>query len=278
MAMKCERVAEMLPDYLQGSLGHDLDDQIEDHIEQCANCAQEVALWKELALLPIEQPSPALRTRFQAMLSAYGEGRTEKPAVAKERHSTPSWLAANWLRPAALGLAGALALLAIGFFAGRSSNTINPQPAIQQAQQQTQQLAEVRDELTNMRQLVVLSMLQQQSATERLQGVSFSTQDTHSDPQVLSALMHTLRYDSSVDVRLAALDALSRHGNQPQVRSGLLELLPTQKSPLVQVAMIDLFVEMHDTSALSQLQKFQTDPNLNPAVRERASWAIQKLS
>ncbi len=173
---------------MQGGLGHDLDDQIEDHIEQCANCAQEVALWKELALLPIEQPSPALRSRFQTMLSAYGEGRAEKPVAARERHSAPSWLAANWLRPAALGLAGAFALLAIGFLAGRSSNVVNPQPALiqaQQAQQQTQQLAEVRNELTDMRQLVVLSMLQQQSATERLQGVSFSTQDTHSDPQVL---------------------------------------------------------------------------------------------
>jgi HEAT repeat protein len=276
MAMKCERVAEMLPDYLQGGLGHDLDDQIEDHIEKCANCAQEVALWKELALLPVEQPSPALRSRFQAMLSAYGEGRSEKPAVAKERHSTPSWLVANWLRPAAIGLAGALALLVIGFFAGRNSVPVNLAP--QPSQQQVQQLSEVRNELSDMRQLVVLSMLQQQSATERLQGVSFSTQDTHSDPQVLTALMHTLRYDTSVDVRLAALDALSRHGNQPQVRSGLLDSLPKQQSPLVQVAMIDLFVELHDTSAINQLQKFQTDPNLNPAVRERAAWAIQKLS
>ncbi len=42
--------------------------------------------------------------------------------------------------------------------------------------------------------------------------------------------------------------------------------------------MIDLFVELHDTGVISQLQKFQTDSTLNPAVRERASWAIQKLS
>lgn len=273
--MKCERVAEMLPDYLQGGLGHDLDDQIEDHIEQCANCAQEVALWKELAHLPIEQPSPALRSRFQAMLSAYGEGRSEAPAAdARVRRSTPSWLTANWLRPAAIGVAGALAMLIIGFFAGRNTAPVNLQPS----QPEQQQLAEVRTELKDMRQLVVLSMLQQQSATERLQGVSFSTQDSHADPQVLAALLHTLRYDNSVDVRLAALDALSRHGNQPQVRSGLRDSLPTEQSPLVQVAMIDLLVELHDTGSINQLQKFQSDPKLNPAVRERAAWAIQKLS
>jgi hypothetical protein len=48
--------------------------------------------------------------------------------------------------------------------------------------------------------------------------VSYSRREDQLDPQVMSALVHTLRYDGSVDVRLAALDALSRHGAQPQVR------------------------------------------------------------
>jgi anti-sigma factor RsiW len=276
--MKCERVAELLPDYLQGGLGHDLDDQVEDHLEQCAHCAAEVALWKDLATLPVEQPSPALRSRFHAMLSAYGEGRGEKaqPEARRESHGIlAGWLAGSWLRPASVAFAGALAMLAIGFFAGRSTVVpVNPP----QNSNQVAQLTEMRDELTNMRQLVVLSMLQEQSATERMQGVSWSTQDTQSDPKILSALLHTLRYDTNVDVRLAALDALSRHGNQAEVRSGLLEALPTQQSPLVQVAMIDLMVELHDTNAIPQLKKFEGDNDLNPSVRERATWAIQHLN
>ena len=278
--MKCERVAELLPDYLQGGLGHDLDDQVEDHLEQCAHCAAEVALWRDLATMPVEQPSAALRTRFQAMLSAYGEGRGEKASVsvAPARESQglfAGWLAGSWLRPASVAFAGALAMLAVGFFAGRS--TVVPVNTQQNANQ-VAQLTEMRDELSNMRQLVVLSMLQEQSATERLQGVSWSTQDTQSDPKILAALLHTLRYDNNVDVRLAALDALSRHGNQQQVRSGLLEALPTQQSPLVQVAMIDLMVELHDTNAIPQLKKFEGDNDLNPAVRERATWALQRLN
>src|SRR5207253_8403487 len=68
-----------------------------------------------------------------------------------------------------------------------------------------------------MKQMVVLSMLQQQSAGARLEGVTWSTRDQQLDPKVLSALLHTLRHDPSVDVRLAALDALSRHSAQPHV-------------------------------------------------------------
>jgi HEAT repeat protein len=206
------------------------------------------------------------------MLAAYQEGRSPKAHFhnSGRKDAVPFWGFGNWGgRAMAAGLACALALLAVGFIAGRyaSNSDFHAQA----------ELAAVHAELTNMRQLVVLSMLQQQSATERLQGITWSTQEAQADPQVLAALAHTLRYDSSVDVRLAALDALGRHGNQPQVRAGLLDALQAQQSPLVQVAVIDLIVELRDTKAIEELQKVQQDPSLNPAVRERAQWAIRKL-
>jgi hypothetical protein len=137
----------------------------------------------------------------------------------------------------------------------------------------------MQSELTGMKQLVVLSMLQQQSATERLQGVTWSTREEQLDPQVLSALLHTLRYDGSVDVRLAALDALSRHARQPQVHKGILDAaLQEQQSPLVQVALIDLLLEWRDRDAAQRLQQLEQTPNLNPTVRQRVEWAKTKLN
>jgi putative zinc finger protein len=272
--MNCERVAQLLPDYLQGNLGHDEDDQLEDHFQQCTNCAQEAALWKDLAHLPVAQPGEALRANFEAMLVAYREGRREQSRAASKAFGRWfGWSVGDWLRPAIAGVAAALALLVAGFYAGRYGSAGNAP----QLQAQSQ-LAEMRTELGSMRQLMVLSMLQQQSATERLQGVSYSTQDAHLDPQILAALVHTLRYDASVDVRLAALDALSRHGNQPQVRTGLVDALEARQSPLVQIALIDLLVELHDAGARGQLQRFQQDLHVDRSVRERAAWALSKLS
>ncbi len=51
--------------------------QVEQHCEHCANCAQDVAMWKKLALLPPDQPSPDSRARFDAMLHAYSQQRVE---------------------------------------------------------------------------------------------------------------------------------------------------------------------------------------------------------
>ena len=145
-------------------------------------------------------------------------------------------------------------------------------------EQQARNANLLRAELRNMRQLVILSMLQQQSASERLQGVNWSMQKGTSDPRVLDALLNTLRHDASVDVRLAALRALSSHHDEPVVRTGLLDSLQPHQSPLVQVALIDLLVELRDASAVQQLQRMQQDRNLNPVVRERADWALTKLN
>ena len=268
--MKCEQIAELLPDYLQGDLRPEQRHNVEAHLKECAECAEEVELWRKLSLLPVEQPSPASRSRFEAMLQAYQAGRSGQPkgnSQWRERLSLQSSF--GWLRSPLGRLAWGAALLAIGVFSGlHLANSKSGSP----------DLAAMQSELTNMKQLVVLSMLQQQSASARLEGVTWSTRDQQLDPKVLSALLHTLRYDPSVDVRLAALDALSRHSAQPQVRSNVVNALQDQQSPLVQVALIDQLVEWHDREAAPHLEKLRQSPNLNPAVRQRADWAISKLN
>jgi hypothetical protein len=179
----------------------------------------------------------------------------------------------RWLRSPIGALAWSAAVLIIGLFAGVLVGT----RVGETNSSRSEELAAMHAELTNMRQLVVLSMLQQQSASERLQGVTYTSGEEHLDPQVSAALVHTLRYDNSVDVRLAALDALSRHAGQPQIRKSVVDALQEQQSPLVQVALIDLMTEWRDPDAAQRLRNFQETPNLNPTVRQRAEWAVSKL-
>jgi len=270
--MKCEHIAELLPDYLQGNLSPDQHQSVEAHLERCADCSEEVIIWRKLSLLPLDQPGPASRARFEAMLQAYQVGRSNQPADdsrSRKRGSAWNWNVFHWLRSPVGAMAWSAALLAIGVFAGL--RLAGPKPP-------SLDLAAMQSDLASMKQLVVLSMLQQQSASARLEGVTWSTRDQQLDPQVLSALLHTLRYDASVDVRLAALDALSRHGQQPQIHKAILDSLQQQQSPLVQVALIDLLLEWRDPDAAQRLQVFQQAPNLNPTVRQRVEWAKSKLN
>ena len=268
--MKCEQIAELLPDYLQGCLGPDQQNSVEAHLQQCADCSGEVAVWKKLSILPAEQPSPASRARFEGMLQAFQAGRSSQPATASRwRQSASAWNVFQWLRSPLAAIAWSTALLAIGVYVGLHMSG---------SKSHLRDLAAMQSELTTIKQLMVVSMLQQQSASSRLEGVSWSTRDPQLNPQVLSALLHTLRYDPSVDVRLAALDALSRHGRQPQVHEGILDSLQEQQSPLVQMALIDLLLEWREPDAAQRLQALQQIPNLNPIVRQRAEWARSKLN
>lgn len=268
--MNCERVAELMPDYLESSLGKDESKLIEQHIEGCAQCRQLVTLARSLETLPQEAPSAAVRQRFHTVLKAYERGRAEGPRFAAGPTRRAAW-SVNWFRSPFAVVGATAVLLVVGFLGGRyAANESNARSQ--------QELASMEAQLTNMRQLMVLSMLQEESATERLQGVSWSTRQTQADPQILAALLRTLRYDSSVDVRLAALDALSRYGSHPQVRQGLAEALTAQQSPLVQVELIDLLVQLRDRSVLDELRKIQQDTATDPAVRQRAERAISELS
>jgi hypothetical protein len=267
--MKCEQIATLLPDYLQGSLTPDQSRSVEGHLEQCADCFEEVAVFQKLSLLPVERPSLTSRARFEAMLQAYQAGRSYQPAANPEwRKRSSLWNVFPWLRSPLGAAAWSVAVLVIGIYAG--VHLAAPKAPIPD-------LAAMQSELTSMKQLVVLSMLQQQSASARLEGVTWSTRQQQLDPQVLSALLHTLRYDQSVDVRLAALDALSRHSRQPQVHQGILDSLQREQSPLVQVALIDLMLEWRDRDAARRLQELEQTPNLNPTVRQRVEWAKSKL-
>jgi HEAT repeat protein len=143
------------------------------------------------------------------------------------------------------------------------------------ARSERPELARLREEVQNTRQLVALSLLQQQSASERLRGVNWSYRVTQPDDEVFKALIDTVRYDSSVDVRLAAVDALRRYTGEPQVRNGLLQALRGPQSPLVQIALIDLMVDTRDRQAVPTLEQLKNSKAVNEVVRERAGWGLQ---
>jgi HEAT repeat protein len=248
--MICERVKEHLAEYLSGHLEGASREKFISHLEQCAPCRNEVEelgeLWRSLEFLPSAQPSTALRGRFNEMLEAYRLGQTEAAAPSKVI-SIPRRNHSWWQLAAA-----ACALVVLGAAAGRLTLPAHTTPEV----------AQLRGEVESMRQLVTLSLLQQQSAGGRLRGVTYSYQMQHADPQV--------------NVRLSAVDALQKYTTSPPIAKSLIEAIEPQDSPLVQIALIDLLVESHDGTVIPELRKLEK-ANVNEAVRQRAAWGLQKL-
>jgi hypothetical protein len=258
----CARAEQLLPDYWQDELGAADRAWLDQHLRTCAECAEMAALWQQLGQLPQAEPDPRQRLRFNAMLSAYGAAPFRLPWSQQWR---------MWLRPLPVGFA--LLLLMAGLGSGWWLRGLSGPE-----QKQESEIAVLREEVRDTKQLVVLSMLQQQSANDRLAGVSYSNRLSRPDPQIMQALLHSLQYDPSPDVRLAALDALQRAGTgseaAPAARRGLVEAFQYQKSPLVQIALVDSFVELRPPEARALLQKVSNDPGYSPEVRQRAAWGL----
>lgn len=271
--MKCQIIQDMFADEWDGILDNDSREQLKAHLSECVSCREEWEtlnrLWNDLRAIPQEKPSPAMRPRFYAMLERYQHEGNPFLIHAAPRPGLGERFRAFFPLQPAFQLSLAAVLLLAGFFGGYffKSN-----------QNGHEELARLRDEVRETRQMVTISLLKQQSASERLKGVSWSTQVSKPDTKFLSTLMYTLNYDTSVDVRLAAVDALSRFAANPKVRSGLVESLPKQDSPLVQISLIDLLVQLQERQAIDTLRQLADDEAQNQQVRQRAAWGLRELT
>ena len=157
-----------------------------------------------------------------------------------------------FLRPA-FGFALPLALLALGFLGGFTVRGVLPGKS---------DVSVLRSEVTEMRRMLTLSLLNQETASERLRGVQVSRLAEKTDGSVLDALLNTLNGDPSTNVRLAAVDALFLFDERPKVREALVQSLERQNSPLVQISIIDLLVEIREQKAMKALRLLmQNDGN-----------------
>lgn len=259
--MKCEEVKALFAEYWSGTLDPDQQARVKQHLEACERCRAESArlevLWRNLSRLPADEPGGALRERFYETLSAYRDGAATgaKPKAAK-------WHTA-WR-----GIAAGLALLLAGAGIGYS---------LRSNQASANEITQLRGEVNNMRQLVTLSLLQQQSASERLRGVSWAVRAEPSDTEVLDALLSHVNHDPNVNVRLAAVDALRPFASNRVTRDAVMQALAGQTEPIVQVALIDLLVDLKEKDAEQELKRVALDDMTDSGVRERARWALEKL-
>ncbi|GAA4033205.1 hypothetical protein GCM10022409_16910 [Hymenobacter glaciei] len=127
-------------------------------------------------------------------------------------------------------------------------------------------------------QKMLLTMLQNPSATQRLRAVGQSKEIAKANEEVVTALLSTLNNDSNVNVRLATLEALAQLGQDPVVRQGLVRSLTLQDSPLVQSALADVMVQLQVRRSVQPLRQLLRQTGLNETVKTKIESSIQTLS
>ena len=276
--MMCGWAKERIAASWTGELEAGDEAKLREHLAVCEECTSEMmqlsAMWDRLADLPAPEPSPALQVRWDATLESLGVMRSASAERAKQRRPE-AWrfsLASLWPNRPVWQVTVAAACLVLGLAVGSAVA-----PNFKRSGG-TNEIAALREEVANTKEMVALSLLREQSASERLRGVDYSAQMPRMEPEVVKALIQAVNQDASVNVRLAAIDALSRAAGQPQVRKSLEQSLVSQDSPTVQAALIGYLVDARDRQAVGVLREISNRPDLDATVRERAGRATKQLA
>lgn len=271
--MNCESAKNHLTDLLTNQLPETERAVVEAHLAQCPDCQAELEatrqLWRAMGSVPVPEPGEKVRTRFYAMLETYQHAEAQK-----RQRSWKSILrrVKRFLTPQlAVQVAYSLALVLVGL-AGGYWLSAKKAPAYEQ------QISALDAQVKEMRQTVLLSLLENQSATERLRAVEYTKDIEHADEKVVEALLSTLNNDSNENVRLVTLEALVPLAGDPNVREGLVQSIVKQDSPLVQSALADVMVKLQEKRSVKPLRQLLRQENLNDFVKVKIEQSIKDLT
>jgi anti-sigma factor RsiW len=305
--MTCDAVTKAIPLYYYGELAPEAEEAVEEHLHSCAACGEDLARLKSLAAAfdrhQVEPPPGLLvECRHELVRAVY---REEVPAVT-HRGSDPWRLfreafhslwhpGIHFTRPA-----GAVALLALGFFAARLVNfspsglslagaapdsivssirSVQPDSTghVQISLDEThRRVISGRLEDQNIQRLLLAAAREPDNPGVRVESVEL-LKDRSASAEVRSALLEAVTHDPNPGVRLKALEGLKSFGAESEVRKVLAQVLLKDQNAGVRIQVIDLLIAHKDDATVSVLQTLVGKED-NTYVRMRCQNALREMN
>ncbi|HEX8426550.1 HEAT repeat domain-containing protein [Hymenobacter sp.] len=269
----CEAIAPLLAGYAEQDLTAEEKAQVETHLPACPACQTHLRELRELLACIDDQvlamPPLALRDNFLAQLAeekmALPQAAAAQPEAPAEAKVVAFWAptpTARWLR-----IAASIALLAVGALLGL---LLRPAGSPELAARQADPGETLAAHLTT-------ASSQPATASNRIQMVTEAPAVVQPGDPAVQVLINTLNADPNPNVRLAACEALYTLRADPRVGPALVQALPNQTDPNVQITLIELLVALRDKRAVPTLERLSRQPNALPAVRQQAASGLGQL-
>jgi hypothetical protein len=256
--MEKEKLESMLIDYIDGRL----DDADRTKVEyELLHNVEAQKIYKQLKTVftvieevPDLEPSEKVASEFNAFL---------KNEIQNERR-TKLITITPWYYKVAAAIALTIVGAGVGYW-------------ISQQQSKDDELIAMKRELELTKQLVMSKLNDEQSASQRMLGVQAAYEVETSDMEITRALIKVMNEDPNSNVRLSAIKALAQFPEE-EVKKALIASLSVQTDPVVQIALIQLMVQMKEKGAVKSLQQIIDDEKTLPAVKDEAYASIFKLT
>ncbi|HEV3334151.1 MAG TPA: HEAT repeat domain-containing protein [Bryobacteraceae bacterium] len=305
--MTCDSVLQAIPLYFYGELSPADEDHVEEHLHTCAACAGEMERQRVLAATldssRVETPVALLDDCRADLMAAIQGGAPRALPVAGQSpwklfldamaHSLSGL--GRWQQPA-----GAVALLAIGFFAARftplgtgglqqaslapSDQTVHTIRSVQpdgtghvlinfdETQRRT---VSGRMDDDNIQRLL-LAAARGENPAVRVESVDL-LKNRPASSEVRSALLNAVAHDPNAGVRLKAVEGLKPLSGDPDVRKVLAQVLLADDNPAIRMQVVDVLVEHRDDDIVGVLQDLMQKED-NSYVRLKSEKALKAMN
>jgi anti-sigma factor RsiW len=307
--MHCEWAKENLILYVYDELADDARHELEQHLERCPDCTEELKAARgfrdDMSVMPATEPAPNLLTASRLRLQ-------EALETAEQHKGWRRWTfdLAGWVQQVRFSPALAVLLLMFGF-AGGVMTTWRPNPgsavpsiidtsttpAVQssisgiraitqepgsknvQIQYDTTQPQSVQGSIDDpkIQQLLLYAARNNYNSGVRMDSVDLLAQKP-GDENVREALMSSLRYDNNPGVRLKALDGLGPYVKQDiRVRNAVLEALMNDSNPGVRSEAITLLQPVRADSSVRQVLELLSKEDKNQFIRSESKRVLASI-
>ncbi|MEM8927696.1 MAG: hypothetical protein AAGC45_05800 [Bacteroidota bacterium] len=259
--MEKRKIENSISDYLDGKLSQAENLTFEKHLQDNDSFRREVEefklLFKAMETEKRETPSKQLAKNFEKMLQ---EERSNQVKVV-------SLVSKNTRRFQFLKIAAGIALLIGVFLVGRYSGQ----------KEMNHSLVEAQQEALEYKEATLISLLGNESASKRIQGVQLVEEFDQPDEDIVAALGEKLLGDENTNVRLSAMEALSKFSYSNQVKAVFIQALETEENPSIQVALIEILGQLQEKKAIGPMKKLLEKEGTQPFIKNEINNTIPKI-
>ena len=248
----------MLPDYLDKVLNADTNNKIEEHLKECKTCSKELSQLQELfgafeTETEITPPS-SIKIKFLKQLEHEKQMTSKVVSLSEPSNAKGNRWATNLLK-----IAASVALLIGAFLTGR----------YQSVSDNNKELALLTEEKNELRQTAMLSLMENESASKRIQGVNYIEEFKNPDEAIVKALADRMLHDKNTNVRLAAVEALSNYSSSETVKMAFIEAWKTEKDPSIQITIIHTLVNIQEKKAIEPMKMLLEQEETQPFIKNQ---------
>lgn len=262
-----EQIKELIAEYLTAEISEENLKKLEEIAEEKEiQLSDLVEMYQQLDKIDVPEHSQQMDNNFYEMLNK------EKAIISRK---TNRW-SKFWEQiiqiitvPQVPKLAYGFILLLIGLLIG---NMILPNRGYEE------QITAMSSEMSEMRKMMVLSMLEDDQATDRIKAVGYVEEMNEVDTKVINALFKTLNNDKNINVRLVSLETLQKFTHLALVREGLIKSLEKQESPIVILELAEVLIQLQDKKSIEKLENLLKKEDLDPNLRMTIESGMKRIS